>query len=376
MERAPDAIVGGGGVIGLAVARRLAKDGLRVTLLERGAGGREASWSSAGILSPRSPHRQDPTARLIERSIAAYPDFCAELTEESGVDTEYEPCGELSLLFDGNQLKIARSEARAVGDQTMPDGSASIEVYEPAQLVGVEPLVTRENDLVGAVAYRQSAQVRSPRLLQALKIACERAGVTIRENTPVEDIITVGDLVTGVQTDTATVHCGRVILCAGAWSSQLAPRLGAIIPVHPVRGQIVCMKLEQRPFTSVISSGRTYLVPRRDGHLLLGSTEEPEAGFSRRTTPHGIADLIAAGVKLVPSIGQAPVVATWAGLRPGTPDERPYLGPVPGFDGMIAATGHFRSGLTVAPVTADIVSAIVSGKTYDVDLTPFRPNRA
>lgn len=370
----PDIIIIGGGVIGLSVARRLAGDGHSVRLLERGACGREASWAGAGILSPRSPHRLDAMARLNERSMVQYEDFAARLREESGIDPEYCRCGELTLIFDDNDVNIARAEERAVANRATESGKLPIRVFDAAELPTCEPAATTE--ALGAVLYREAAQVRNPRLLQALRIACTRTGVDIREGCDVTAILTEGASVTGVQTTQNTQPCDRVILCAGAWSSNLDPRLDSLVSVHPVRGQMVLMQMDPPPFSRVISAGKTYLVPRRDGYILLGATEEPDAGFNKRNTAGGISTLIASGLRLVPGLADAAVEATWAGLRPGTPDNKPYLGLVPGFDGLITATGHFRTGLTLAPVTADIVAHLVAGKDYDIDLTPFRPGRA
>ncbi len=360
-------------MIGLSVARRVVADGYRVCLLERALCGREASWAGAGIIAPKTPHRRDTIAQLIERSIDQYPAFCAALHDESGIDPEYEQCGKLSLLFKENDINVARAAERAVAHRATGNGKPLIQVYEGGEISEVAPLGSP--GAVGAVLYRHAAQVRNPRLLEALRVACERAGVEIREHTVVEDIITAADVVTGVRTEKETIHCGRVVLCAGAWSSNIGPHLETLMPVFPVRGQIVLLKVDERPFEPVISSGKTYLVPRRDGHVLLGSTEEPEAGFFNRNTAKGVAGLVQKGLALVPSLAGAPVQATWAGLRPGTPDDKPYIGVVPGFRTLIAATGHYRSGLAMAPVTADAVAAMIQKREYDIDLSGLRPGR-
>jgi len=373
VSRMPDVVVVGGGVIGMSVARRVAADGLGVLLLERAVCGHEASWAGAGIIAPKSPHRQDTLAQLIDRSIDQYPTFCQALHEESGIDTEYERCGELSLLFHENDMNIGRAAERAVADRTAADGKPLIQVYTSDEIRDGAPQLAP--DSLGGVLYRQTAQVRNPRLLEALRVACLRLGVEIREHTVVEDIIRAADIVTGVRTETETIHCGRVVLCAGAWSSSIGPHLEAFLPVFPIRGQIVLLKLDERPFEHVISSGKTYLVPRRDGHVLLGSTEEPEAGFVNRNTAKGVAGLVEKALALVPSLADAPVQATWAGLRPGTPDNKPYIGPVPGFRMLIAATGHYRSGLAMAPVTADTVATMFQKHDYDIDLSDLRPGR-
>ncbi len=374
MSKSPDCIVVGGGVIGLTIARRLAREGLGVTLLERAQVGHQASWAGAGVLAPPNPHRKDAAAVLHLRSLSMYPDFCAGLLDETGIDPEYERSGELELAFDDQGLSILRSDAQAGRDHVMPDGQAADEIHSAEQTRFLEPLVSP--NVVGSMECRETAQVRNPRLLRALQSACTRAGVDIRENTPVRGFLIDDNRVTGVPTETGTVSAPNVVLCAGAWSSQIGDRLQTVMPVHPVRGQMVLMKLDRRPFERVISRGKTYLVPRRDGHVLLGATEEPGAGFAIRNTAKGITGLIEKGLKLVPSLADAPLEVTWAGLRPGTPDDKPYIGRVPEFDGLIAATGHYRSGLSLAPATAEVVAAIIAGRAYDLDLCCCLPGRS
>lgn len=365
----------------MTVARRLAKDALDVVLLEKGQCGREASWAGAGVLSPANPHRRDAAAALLLRSLAMYPAFCDELCRESGIDPEYDPCGELELALDEAGLRALRDDAAAAGGRLVSGalvhgGLRSFELLTPEQARALEPTVSGE--ITGAMLCRETAQVRNPRLLRALHESCLRAGVTIRENTPVTDLVECGGRVAGVRLGPdgrETLHGDWVILAAGAWSSQIAAKLHALMPLHPVRGQMVLMKLESRPFGHIIARGKTYLVPRRDGHVLLGATEEHDSGFSKRNTAKGIADLIAKGIRLVPALADAPILASWAGLRPGTPDDMPYIGPVPGFDGLLAATGHFRTGLSSAPATAEVISALIGGRSYELDLSCCRPGR-
>ncbi len=372
-EKSADILVVGGGVIGLAIARRLALEDRRVELLERDACGRAASWAGAGVLAPPNPHRKDNAAKLHLRSLALYPGFCASLLDETGIDPEYDACGELEVAWDERGMESLRSDAEAAGGRRTADGRPAYEVLAKEQALGLEPLVAAH--AVGGMVSRETAQVRNPRLLSALRASCVRLGVTIREQTQVQGLVIDGDRVTGVRTDDAVSSAAMTILCAGAWSSQLGPPLDQLMPVRPVRGQMVLMKLDRRSFQHVISRGKTYWVPRRDGHVLLGATEEPDAGFVIRNTPQGIAGLSQRGLKLVPSMADAPIVATWAGLRPGTPDDLPYLGPIPGLAGLIAATGHFRSGLSLAPATAEVVASLVLGRAYDLNLACCRPGR-
>jgi glycine oxidase len=362
VSNSPDGVVIGGGVIGLTIARRMAIDGLKITLLECGVCGGEASWAGAGVLSPANPHRQDSQARMLARSIELYPGFCRALFEESGVDPEYERCGEIQLAFDEQAVNILRADDRTGAAQalSLQDGTPAYRYYSSEGLVEVEPAVTRE--ALGGLECRLAAQVRNPRLLSALRVACQRAGVEMREHTPARNFVVEGSRVVGVCTENETIHAGWVILCAGAWSSKIGDRLHEVIRVHPVRGQMVLMKLDARPFRRIISVGRTYLVPRRDGYVLLGSTEEPEAGFEKRTTSAGISHLTEHALRMVPMLADASIEATWSGLRPGTPDDRPYLGPVAGLEGLLAATGHYRNGLTLAPATAEAIAGFVAGR--------------
>jgi glycine oxidase len=213
-------------------------------------------------------------------------------------------------------------------------------------------------------------------MLAALVTACERAGVRIIEQTAVKAYEVSGDRVTGVVCPDTTHHAGHVVLCAGAWSSRIEPAaVSALIPVHPVKGQIVLAKMPEPPFTHVINRRDNYLVPRDDGHVLIGATKEPEAGFDKRNTAKETAGLMTAAIEMVPRLGEACVIGMWAGLRPGTPDQRPYIGPVPGFDGLIAATGHYRIGFTLAPITADIVRDLIVSGQCAFDLTRCRPGR-
>ncbi len=369
-----DIVIIGGGVIGLTSARRLAKEGLAVTILERAQVGREASWAGAGVLAPPNPHRKDAVAELQLRSLAMYPAFCTELLLETGIDPEYEPCGELEVAFDEAGLQVLRDDQRAADTRRMPDGRLAFEIHTGEETRRLEVVVSEK--VVGSLECRQTAQVRNPRLLRALHTACLRAGVQIHENTPVRDFVVEGDRIAGVRTETRTIAAQNVVLCAGAWSSQIGERLQSVMPVHPVRGQMVLMKLDRRPFDRIIARGKTYLVPRRDGHVLLGATEEAGAGFAKRNTAKGLAGLLERAVRMVPMLADAPVAAAWSGLRPGTPDDMPYIGLVPGLTGLIAATGHYRTGLTLAPATAEIVAAMIQNRSYDVDLTCCRPGRS
>lgn len=356
----------------MSIAFRLRQAGLTVTLLERGVCGREASWAGAGIISPADPHRTDTFYQIHCASLDRYSSFAAELTELSGVDTEYNPCGGLDLLTTEQFVQMAKSDVRV--DAAKP-GPATLELLTREQARELEPAVTGE--CLAVLRCTRTAQVRNPRLLEALHISCDRLGCTLREGVAVRSLIRTGDRITGVSCDDGTYAASFVVLAAGAWSSQLGDvELARRVPVHPMRGQIVLVQTATPPFRHVINKRRAYLVARRDGHVLIGATDEPDAGFEKRNTPAGVNWLIQQALSMVPSLSDASLVTQWAGLRPGTPDARPHIGPVPGYDGLIAACGHYRTGLTLAPVTADIVRDLIVSGSSPFDLSRCAPGRA
>ncbi len=372
-QGSPDCVIIGGGVIGLSIARRLAGDGVSVTLIERGRCGGESSWAGAGVLTPCNPHRRDSIADLRDRSLELYPNFCSSLHDETGIDPEYENCGELEIALNGDALRSLRENETAGAGQRMPGGEIAYQSHSPQQTRQMEPAVSSE--ILGSLECRRTSQVRNPRLLKALIASCERRGVRILEGSAVRGLVVEKGHVIGVRTEASEIATGLTILCAGAWSGEFSPVVTAV-PVHPVRGQMILMKFDTRPFQRVIARGKTYLVPRRDGHVLLGATEEHDGSFSKRNTASGIAGLIQTAVKLVPGIANATLISQWTGLRPGTPDDNPHIGAVPGIEGLIAATGHYRAGLILTPITVEIVSALVHNRSLDVDISACSPGRS
>ncbi len=367
MSAVADVIVVGGGVVGLSVALRLRQAGLSVTLVERGACGREASWAGAGILSPTNPHRTDPLHTMNDASLALYPAFCAEIQEHSGIDPQYLRCGAIELLVTEQRLQMAQSDVRAVAQANVQTGDPALELLSPAEIRDLEPRVT--GDVLGGLHCRRTAQVRNPRLLSALKRTCERFGVEIREQATVIAVEWADDRVGGVWTANELLAGHKVVICAGAWSATIGPTtIGQLLPVSPVRGQIVLVQTSDAVVTRIIQKKQNYVVPRQDGLILIGSTHETDAGFEKRNTARGVAGLIDDALCMVPELANAAVVCSWAGLRPGTPDLRPYIGPIPQFNGLYAATGHYRSGLTLAPVTAQVMTDIITRGQSDYDL--------
>ncbi|MCH7871380.1 MAG: glycine oxidase ThiO [Planctomycetes bacterium] len=372
-SKASDVVVIGGGIVGASIAFRAACAGLSVTLVERGRCGGGASWAGAGIIDPGSEARSDPLAVLRKASVARYPDFVAELRERSGVDPQLIRCGILDLITDDNQDAATDREVKAAAGRLTADGRLAIERLSTRQARALEPALSRR--IRGARLTREAMQVRNPRLMSALRLACIQAGVRLLEHTPVLNLTFDGQRVSGVQTPDAALAADHVVIAAGAWSSRIDRRLDGLIEVHPVRGQIVLLEQTPPPLKCVIMSGRKYIVCRADGRILCGSTEEPRAGFDARSTAGGTHEILSFVHRYVPSLESATLLRSWAGLRPASRDNKPYIGPVKDTPGLIAATGHFRSGLTLAPVTADIVVRLLTSRDPDFDLTPFIPGR-
>ena len=354
-----DVVVVGGGVIGLTCAWELVRRGCSVTLLEQGELGRESSWAGAGILPPGGPPSSTPSGpsltepALRAASAARWPLLSAELRDLTGIDNGYRACGGIELRCDGpaDELDAEMAAWRAEGVAVRPLDLARNPLAEYGAAGALSPRVTAAYELPGL------AQVRNPRHLKALAAACRLRGVDIREGVPVREILARGDTVWGVRTTEDRLDAGRVVVAAGAWTRALLPQ----VDVFPVRGQIVLLSVPRTLFTHVLQVGPRYIVPRPDGRILVGSTEE-QVGFDRRTTAAGVAGLIDFAVSLVPALAGAAVERTWAGLRPGTAQPLPFIGPVPGIAGLFVAAGHFRAGLLLSPATGERIAQLVCGE--------------
>lgn len=374
--RSSDVLVIGGGVIGLAVALALREAGRSVTLLERGYPGGEASWASAGLVDPGSPARDDPLAQLRQQSCELYPGWIERLRSTCEIDPEFFTCGSLDLIVDDNQDAAADKRVAAAAGATIAGGAPALERLSAADARALEPGLRA--DLRGALLDRRVAQVRPPRLLQALRRACERVGVGLELFADVRELIVANERVEGARLAEGTqFHAGKTVLAAGAWCSALHPRLPAVLPVVPVRGQMALLSPNDGAGPRhVIEAGQHYLVPRRDGALLVGATVERDAGFEVCNTAGGVRSVLAAGQRAWPALDEATLLRCWAGLRPATPDSAPHLGPVPGLRNLVAATGHFRSGIVLTPITAQLMTAHLDDDEWPAALANFAPGRA
>jgi glycine oxidase len=366
--RSSEVVVVGGGVIGASVAFHLAREGIEVALFERDAVASGASGAAAGMLTPTSDAGDaGPFYRWARRSLEGFEALAAELLERSGVDCEFVRSGTLRLAFD-------EAGAERLRERTAVFGDAALEWLDAADLRTVEPLAA--TSAVGGVFAPAEANVRSPLLARAFASAARRLGARIEVGVEVTGLRLGGERVTGVETRDGACATPRVVLCAGAWSATGAvwPPGLAPPPVVPVRGQILSVEAPTpAPSTTLLGDGG-YVVPKRDGSLVVGATEE-SVGFDARVTGEGLRRVVELGERLVPAVGDCTFRSAWAGLRPTSPDGLPIVGPIDGVEGLAVATGHHRNGVLLSPVTGALISDWVSGKGIPDDAEAFRPGR-
>jgi glycine oxidase len=341
----PDVTIVGGGIIGLTCAAVLARRGAKVALYDSGDFGKQASWAGAGIIPPGNPRRAaTPFDWLRAYGAAHFAEFSAELGAATGIDNGYRPCGGVEQLGPND------------------DGVRSIWAAEGIRFEPFHP--THEPNLaiddVDAVFLPALAQVRNPWHIRALVEYCRGMGVELQPHVAV-----VGNSVDADRVRTIRMHDGtmspvnELLLCPGAWAGKLLAHFACDFPVFPVRGQIALLQGERGVLSRVVLVGKRYLVPRGDGLVLVGSSEEPEAGFQTGTTPEVVLGLVSFARSLVPALNEAAVVKAWSGLRPGSGDGLPYIGRVPGWANVSVAAGHFRAGVQQSLGTAEVVARML-----------------
>lgn len=380
-----DVMIIGGGVIGLSLAWDLAKRGCSVHVIDRGEPGREASWAGAGIVPPAVLNpAQHPYEQLRGLAYQLHPQWADELRRLAGIDTGYRRCGGLYLARTPGEAAALAAWADSIreeGIEAVRLTAADVQEIEPGVAVGCDgaaaapPALSTKFSVLStirsAILLPGEAQLRNPRHLKALVVACERAGATITPNVAAAEFVVAHHELTEIRTSAGPLTARQYCFTAGAWTGQVLARLGVSAGILPIRGQIVLFRCDEPPVTRIINEGSRYLVPRDDGRVLAGSTEE-EVGFDKRTTDEAIAELTAFARGLVPALAAAPIERAWAGLRPGSFDGLPYLGRLPGLSNAFVAAGHFRTGLYLSPATAVVMSQLLRGEEPQIDLSPFR----
>jgi glycine oxidase len=346
-----DVIVIGGGIIGLSLAIALRKRGASVLVVERGEPGREASHAAGGMLVDCSLETPSLLQPLATASARMYPEFAHEVEVESGMKVDLRDQG---TIFFPSSRHLDDAES----------------VFPRASLAELEPALAEANS--GHPAFYLKERSVDPRALTAAAWkAAKNRGVDFSSGDEVTAVAFAEGRVTGVCAKKSAFHSAKVVNCAGAWSGQIPPHA---FPTRPVKGQIVCLAMPSRNLLKhVVRAPEAYLIPRSDGRLLVGATVE-EAGFDKRTDADTIQRLHRAALALVPDLRNARILESWAGLRPGSPDALPILGAT-ATPGYYVATGHFRDGILLAPITAEVMAAVIEGRSPEYDLTPFSPAR-
>ena len=350
-----DVVIIGGGVIGLSLAWRLRQSGASVLVVEKGEPAREATHAAAGMIAHCDSGNPPELAELIAASARLYPEFINELRAEAFQSPDLRADGTIAFLGDG-ELPVC--------DGVVP--------LDDAELARAEPLIARR----GRAFLLPECSVDPAKLGRALEKAARTLGADFVTGAPVSEVAVLGGHATGVRTAKSFYASAAVVNCAGAWASQIKP-FG--MPTRPVKGQMVCVVPQAGAPSSgpllrhVVRAPEVYIVPRSDGRLLLGATNE-EAGFDKRVEAGVVQGLHRAATAVVPEIGRMRIHDAWAGLRPGSPDGLPIMGAT-SLPGYFAATGHYRDGILLAPATARVMMQVLTGHVPDVDLGPFSPQR-
>lgn len=344
----------GAGVIGMLAAVRLAEAGFDVTIVDQGQIGSEASWAGGGILSPLYPWHYPPELlRLAFYSMSLHQALSSELADFTGIDPQWVLSG----------LRIIEGEK-----EVLP-----MDVSHWGQNWGLN---WQEPDCKATVQKSlwcpEVAQVRNPRLLSALAERCRQLGVKFFENTEITGFIRKNRQLLGVESKEGLLSCQKAIVTAGAWTGKLLKQIDINIEIYPVRGQMLLLQASPGMLDSMLMQDNHYLVQRQDGLILAGSTSE-NVQFNKSITPMARETLWNFALAQLPALKSSDIIRQWSGLRPGSHDCVPYIGPLPGWIGLYVAAGHFRYGLTNAPATAEILVCLLTGKTLPIDNTPYKP---
>lgn len=362
-------IVVGGGIIGASIAWRLAQERAEVSVLERARLGQEASWAAAGLIAPQAEAQS--SGIFFDLCLAARRAFdltIDRLATDAGLDPEYDPHGILYIALD--RAESTELQARAIWHRT---SGAVVHELSAAEARRMEPLISPETRF--ALHLPDNRRVDNRKLTQTYIAAAVNAGAEFREGVTVNSIVTAGGRATGVLLhDGSALEADCVVVAAGSWSPQVRGLEGDRVALHPVRGQMLCFEARPRTLTPSLFSMRAYIVPRRDGRIVVGSTME-EAGYNKSVTLAGIEKISRGALAMVPTLGDLPLRETWAGLRPAARDLLPVIGHSPSVPNVIWATGHYRSGILLSALTGEVVADLIAGRPPSIDLAPYSPRR-
>jgi len=355
----PDCIVVGGGVIGLLTARQLFLEGVDVLLIEKGWLGGESSWAGGGIVSPLYPWRYDDSVNVLaERSKKIYPELIKKLTEESGQDCE---------LITSGLFTVTESQ-QEIGDWAK---KWSVNAKFINDIDSIRAIEDKVGDVVNQGLWMPDVmQVRNPKLVNALKFSCEFLSIPFIEQTAVEEIVINNDKVCGVRTQQDTIFADKVIIASGAWSAKFSAT-ESVVDVIPVKGQMIMYKGEPDLVKRIVLSEGHYIIPRKDGRILAGSTLE-KIGYDKTISTDALAELHQAAIELIPLLDDLTVERQWAGLRPGTKKGIPYICQHDVVENLYVHAGHFRNGIVLGAASAEMMTDIVLGRDARYDVKPYR----
>ncbi len=352
----------GGGLVGLLAAYELTDSGVPVVVLERQKVGRESSWAGGGILSPLYPWRYPESVnQLAGWSQACYRGLVQSLFDSTGINAQWLQSGMLVFAEDEGP---AVHWAQKRGHNLIRIAEEEVSVREPAL-----------SQFGPALYLPDIAQVRNPRLLAALRQDLLKKRVEIREQVVVTGFLHDRGRLTDICTTQGTIPADRCLVTAGAWTAGLLQDTQLDLPIRPVRGQMLVLRSKPGHISHIVLKRGHYLIPRRDGRILVGSTVE-EAGFDRSTTISARDELWSSAIELVPSLRQCPVEHHWAGLRPGSPEGIPYIGEHPQIRGLFTCAGHFRNGIVLAPASVRLAVDLMLGRPYSFDPEPYQLQRS
>jgi glycine oxidase len=361
MTKIPDITIVGGGVIGLLTAREFIKAGATVTLIEKSGLGRESSWAGGGILLPLYPWRQpDAITRLVLQSLKLYPSLASQLTTETQIDPEWNPCGLLIVKNPDIAAAVNWCDANGILYR-----AAGADFFDMLNTIPDQPLW-----LPGI------AQVRNPRLIKSLKQDLINKGVTLIEHCELTSIKLDKNRITAIHTTSGQFAVNQLVIAAGAWTGRLFqqffPAAIADVPkIKPVKGQMLLFDAQPNTLSHMVLDDDQYLIPRRDGKILAGSTVEQD-DFDKTTTEGARDRLHAFAVNLLPSLKSFPVINHWAGLRPGTEHGIPYIDRHPEVGNLFINAGHFRNGLAMGPASAQLMLDLILERTPQVAPEPYK----
>jgi glycine oxidase len=365
MKTTTDILIVGGGVIGCAIAYYLRKAGADVVVVDAGEIGAEASSAAAGLLAPLGPlSGPSPFADLLLAGFALFPSLVPELEEASGIHLEYEQTGSLRVVRDAKHIPNLRKRMKA----WQPSG---LQMY---WLTGEEarqrePLLSP--DISAAIYVPEESQIRAPHIVQAYAQAASNKGAVLYPRKLVAGITKHNARVTGIQiTHRESIACNHLVIATGAWSARCGEWLNISLPVNPQRGQMLALRQPAPPLHHIIFGEAAYLAPKKDETIVVGATKD-EVSFDKHLTAGGVAWLLNTAIRLTLSLENSAIDRLWTGLRPKTPDQRPILGPAPGWENVTLAVGHGGIGIMLSAITGQTIAELVTTGQVPEIVRPF-----